>query len=290
MPTTPDTHNATTLFPIIITQAVRRRPWLAVLLLLCLLCVNQSVVAGTMVTMSVNDQGTVADQTLFVENGKIAMAPSNANGQFIYDSATRMITIINHDEQSYYLLSEADIESALGVVNMFSGSGLSDLIASQIENLPADQQAEARKMLESLGGGGGQPEQTTLIKSGNTQTINGMSCEIIILRQGERQLGEACVGNADALGIPAGDWQTFDSFLDMSWKFVSQASAIAKKFGQQIPDLGTQKIVGVPIRFVDVNDPSTPLIELKAIQASRMPAELVSIPEGYTRAKLPLLQ
>jgi|GEM_PF-6153834 len=266
------------------------RHWLFSLLMIASAGFATICNAGTMVTMSVNDQGNVSDQTLFVENGIIAMAPSTANGQFIFEAATRLVTIINHDEQTYYSLTEADIESALGFVNMLSGSGLSAVIASQIENLPAEQQAEARKMLESLGGGGSQPEETTLLKTGNNQTINGMNCEIIVLRQGEQQLGEACVADADALGIPTADWQTFDNFLDMSWKFIGQAAKIAKKFGQQIPDLGTQKIVGVPVQFIDVNDPSTPLLQLKGIQSSRMPAELASIPQGYRQAKLPILQ
>lgn len=249
-----------------------------------------SVHAGTMVSMDVNDEGNIVEQTLFVESGKIAIAPSNANGQFIFDAATRVVTIVNHDEQSFYRLTEADIESALGMVSMFTGTGLQSFIASQIENLPADQQAEARKMLDSMGGGGDAEQPTTVERSGTMVTVNGMNCEILIVRKAERQMGEACVGSAEALGIPTDDWQTFDSFLDMSWRFVGQAAKIASQFGQTIPDLGMQKIEGVPIQFIDVNSPDKPMLKLKGIQAATMPEQLLAIPEGYRQAKLPLLQ
>ncbi len=249
-----------------------------------------SVSAGTMVSMDINDEGNIVEQTLFVEGGKIAIAPSNANGQFIYDAQTRVITIINHDEQSFYSLTEADIESALGMASMFTGTGIQSFIAAQIESLPADQQAEARRMLESMGGGADPEPPTTVERSGTMVTVNGMNCEILIVRKADRQMGEACIGSANALGIPTDDWETFNSFLDMSWRFVGQAAKIASQFGQTIPDLGMQKIEGVPIQFIDVNSPDKPMLKLTGIQSANMPQQLIAIPQGYRQAKLPLLQ
>lgn len=261
------------------------------MLLASLIATSTDVLAGTMVTMDVNDDGNIVEQVLFVESGKMAMSPSNANGQFIYDATTDIVTIINHDEQSFYSLTEGDVESALGMANMFTGGGLTSIIASQIENLPIDQQAEARRLLESMGGGNAQQAApTTVDKSGTRININGMNCEVMIIRKAKQQLGHACIGNASALGIPEDDWQTFNRFLDLSWKYFGQAAEVARKFGQNIPDLGTQKIEGVPIQFIDVNSPTKPMLTLKGIQSSRMPAELLAIPQNYRQARLPFLQ
>ena len=234
--------------------------------------------AGTLIvgtyTGTKSPKGRTVEFRIQDGRGKITGEP----GQFIYyDHAKQTAYIVDTDKGTSLEMNEARAKQM--------GAQLADAqrqMEAKLMELPPDQRAMVEKMMKEQGGlpppGGFKP--LTFAKAGSAK-VGKWPCDRYAA-SGDGRKVEVCTAEAPELGIPAGDVEVFEGFLDLSEKMAGGAAAGGLGSGS---DRGFS---GLPLERTESRGGKvTDRFTIETIAQETMDAAELRVPSGLKSVTVP---
>lgn len=218
-----------------------------------------------------------------IHDNKVRMEENQNPTYSLFDSQKKTLHTINTQTKQYFTTSSDSLQKRAKQMQQ-ARAELKRNIEEQIEQLPKDQQEDARKRLE-------QAEKLTKIKLPHLQTnttqrkevIGGLECVVTELKLKEQVVREVC--NAEE----ALHEQDFQSLLAMFNFMDKMASEFAKAQGTPEPTQGSASMHknGLALKVEAV--PSGAKSELIYISQQALDGNLFEIPSDYQEHSLVML-
>lgn len=236
-------------------------------------CLFSGIAAADTTLIYNDDQGQEQNRMLLTD-GKVKMVSSSeTDTSMIFDANNNSFTIINHQEKSYMIFGEKEIEALSDVSKM-----MDKMIDEQLAQMPEAQREQMRGMMESMIKNQ-MPKQLPApkyIKSGETTSYNGFSCEVVVKETQGNKDGEFCVTSYNNLGISDAEYGAVAHFMKLAEKMASQ-------FGQE-QSMNFESIGKVvPVHF----DMASQKGYLISVNDDDLPSATFAIPSGYKQESLP---
>lgn len=199
---------------------------------------------------------------------------TQTNVDVLFNQSQQTYTLINHDERSYTLMTQTEIEKLAN-----ASQKIDDVLEKQLAKLPTDQQEKMRAMMQGIVNSV-LPKATPIpqySKTGKMQKLYGYTCQPVKRTLEGKPNGEFCVVNYAQLDISQVEYTMMAGLMNTIEKLASQ-------FGQdQSVNFATIGQV-VPVYYNMANAKSY-LAEV--INNDIKPVEF-SVPKTYKKSALPL--
>ena len=220
--------------------------------------------------------GGASMQSLLVGHGKLR---TDADGEVsvVLDPGNDSMLMLNHADRTFTRMNRADME------RMSAGLGAA---MAQMEQALANMPPEVRAQMEgSLGGMlGGGAAAVSVNPTGRNDTVAGHPCVIYRTQMKGETINETCMGAVDAFdGLPSQDRRTLESAMAMTQRI---AESLAKGPLAGMVDLSTFQPGMLPLRVTDFDGGKRSTSEFAGIDDAPLPADLFTVPAGYTEQKL----
>jgi len=219
-----------------------------------------------------------ADTTLVYKGGEGRLEISMRPGEIRIDDTGEGWQLYRADDQTIFSVQPRDtaytrLDKNAAATIRDQMAGLRARMENRLQQLPEAQRAAARAaMLSQVPGLDADPQQVGLDRTGRTDTVAGVSCNVIqIVRSGEAA-ESLCVADADDLALSE---QTFATVKSM----FSLLQTILAGTGMDTVGLPYLKLSGMPVRFVD----SATGQRRELVDVSHEPIDdaRFDIPDGY---------
>lgn len=211
--------------------------------------------------------------TLYIKDGKVRMNPPGQAGSYsVFDSRSDSVTHVSAEQQAYVVVDERAMRARAEQMRQAMQQ-----MRQQMQNMPEQQR----------GGPSEPPPEPSLRKTGSTETIASIRCEVYETYQGDQKVGEICV--AKGVGLGAQDREALNAMKAHTRKMAEVMSSIMGDMpggGASSAMDPADKIGGVPIRVSAVDPRSgelTTMMELVAVKTGTLSPELFKVPAGYKR-------
>ncbi|MCX7545272.1 hypothetical protein [Marinicella gelatinilytica] len=220
-----------------------------------------------------DDKGQETTRMMLTADVVKVTTNADANADVIFDGNKTEFVVINHDEKSFMVFGEKEIEALSDVSAM-----MDRMIEKQMANIPEAQREQMRGMMESMIKSQ-MPEQKaapTYQKSGATKEYNGYSCDVVEKTVAGKTTGDFCVTDYGKLDVAPGEYAVIAKFMKIAEKMASQ-------FGQDT-SMNFDAIGQVlPVYFKDAGQTGI----LMDVNNDKLDAALLTVPEGYKQQSLP---
>jgi len=231
-----------------------------------------SVFADT--TLVYNNKDGQENTRMFLSDGLVKITNQDQiNTAIVFDTKKTAFTIINHQEKSYMVFGEKELE-ALGDVSKM----MDKIINEQMAQLPESQRAQMRSMIESMVKKQ-MPKQAPLPnykKSGQTDSYNGFSCDVVVKEVNGQSDGSFCVTDYQKLGVATAEYNTIRDFMKIAEKMAAQLgqdqSMNFDSIGQVLPVY--YEMGGNTAYLTEVNNDA-------------LPSQTFQVPTDYKKESLP---
>ncbi len=223
---------------------------------------------------------------VYLGNDKLRI--NSEDGTWIlFDRISNTLFIVDDDEQQYYAIDEAQIQSlgqTLGNVNQ--------QIEQALSQLPESQRAQARAMMESMMPGGASQQSAAaedmidVSFTGEFDKVADIRCEIVETRVDGRLESELCIADPEEINLSSAEQATLNALGSFAEHMLD---TMKENAGNLFPDsLASGSIVkvletGIPIRMVEQN--GTDSSELKSVSHEGIDQALTSIPSQYQQKR-----
>ncbi|HET7314148.1 hypothetical protein [Salinisphaera sp.] len=151
-------------------------------------------------------------------------------------------------------------------------------IENRLQQIPADRRPAARAaMAEKIPALDGGSQSVGLDHTGATDTVDGISCNVIQIVRDGRPANKMCVAEAGALGISDDSFDTVKSMFALLHDMLEST-------GLEGIGLPYRDLSGMPVRFVD--SVSGERRELAAVSHDPIADRRFAIPDSYVEQKL----
>lgn len=225
-------------------------------------------------TLIYNDQDGKEFSRMLLSDDKVMITNnSETNTGLIFDQINSSFTIINHDDKSFMIFDQKQLE-ALGDVSKM----VDKMINEQLAQMPEAQREQMRGMMESMIKNQ-MPKQTPLpkySKSGQTDSYNGFDCEIVVKESKGKSDEEFCVTTFNQLGVSENEYNTIRDFMKIAEKMAAQ-------FGQD-QSMNFDSIGQVlPVYYKILDDKAF----LTEVDNGNLPDNAFNVPASYKQQSLP---
>ncbi|MEM7501947.1 MAG: DUF4412 domain-containing protein [Pseudomonadota bacterium] len=248
--------------------------------------------AGSIIRMESRDHAagavTVGNVNLSVDGESLRMdmegMEEGDQGSMVFKSDLNEMMAIDHARKEFYIIDEATMQ---GMANQM-GSAMQQMQAA-LADLPPEQRAMAEQMMQQRFGamGAGAPEepQTSVSRTGGSDTVNGFDCEVFEVSQDGRRISELCVadwgdieGGSDVADSMQNMARFFENLRDM---FAQAGAGFMDMSGDMFAHM--QEMDGFPVRTRSYDD--TGSLENETVilssEESTLDAAVFAAPEGY---------
>ncbi len=224
-------------------------------------------------------------QHIALGSDKLRISTGSNNEWMLYDRNQNAMFIVDDAKQEYFRIDEAQIQQlskTLGNVN--------SQIDAALANLPPEQQAAARAMMQGMLAG---KKSNAIIPdieiraTGKQDKVAGVACSISETWIGSERKNEVCVADDSALQLGEDDIATLQGMSSLLQKLMDE---VKKSAGDMLPsDFAgnglTQLLAnGLPVRITDFeNDDS---VQLESVSHERIPAAQLQVPEAYQQQQI----
>lgn len=225
------------------------------LVALALLVFALPATSGVLYEVESSYDGTATQAGIAVEglNMKmdVASGAKDWNGYMLFHGDSHEMIIVDHDKKSYFVIDEKQMQELAGTVNQAMASMEQALAA-----LPEGQRAKMEQMMKSRMPDMGTPrEPSELKKTGESDSVNGLDCNIYeVWRSGVRER-ELCVTDWDNV---AGGREVADVFYEMGAFMTEMLDSLPKMGGGQSLGDATyehmKEMNGFPVRTLEYGD------------------------------------
>jgi len=226
-------------------------------------------------------------QAVVVKDGKVLLKGAGGGGNldFIYSAIPEQLSIIDHGKHSVMVLDESQIDRIAKQTETVQP--LLQGVAGQIAKLDPKQRAKWEDMLggkvslDKIAEAAKPTPKSSVVKTGKVRKVADVACEQMNVFQGKAQTAEFCLAEPANLKLSAADYFTLRTLISFADRLAAKTQGLAKQFGVDIPRLDLGDLAGMPIELRDVSGHGQGSLRLNRIDAASVPAELMSIPEGY---------
>lgn len=168
--------------------------------------------AGVLYKVESSYGGSAAQTGIAVEGLKMKLDAASGdrdwNGYMIFDGERREMIAVNHDNKTYFVIDQEQMEKLAATVNQAMAS-----MEQALSALPESQRAKMEKMMKSRMPDMAAPREPSELKlTGGNETVNGIDCVVFeVWRSGVRER-ELCVTDWDNV---AGGREVADVFYEM---------------------------------------------------------------------------
>lgn len=214
------------------------------------------------------------DATYLIRDGKVHVRSAEApDVAMVYDAATHAMVVIDHGRKSYVRM-DAETAAAAGAVMSDAMKELEARIAS----LPPEQQEAMRKMLPKSATGASAMPAIKAAPTGRSDTVDGVTCDVVNVTVDGKPYGEACVTKA-GLALDEDDRATLKAMFDDMGKMASSVTGGTAAAGKKFAALD-----GIPLRWHDAQTGRETRTRLDT--GATVEASAFEIPAGYSEQKL----
>ncbi|WP_423822614.1 DUF4412 domain-containing protein [Salinisphaera sp. SPP-AMP-43] len=190
----------------------------------------------------------------------------------LYRADDPAIVSVTPSEQTYTRLDK----NAAGEIR-HQMDALRARIENRLQKLPKDQRPAARAaMVAKIPGLSGKSRSVGIDRTGATDQVNGIACNVIQIVRGGQPADKMCVASADALGLSKDSFATVRSMFALLQDMLEGT-------GLEGIGLPYRDLSGMPVRFVD--SVSGERRSLAAISHADIPDSRFAIPDGYIEQK-----
>lgn len=221
--------------------------------------------------------GAVKIHHFYIAKDKVSF--DDAQSAMIFDTKQRQMTVINHTDKSYMLISAEQIRQLAGQVGGMMQQMRSQMEA-QMQSMPPEQRAQYQKMMAQMGQAAmpkSQPDVTTKT-TGKTQAISGVDCTMVEVYKAGIMESENCVASISAFGIPSRDYQTLKRFLEYQ-------SELAKSMGGDQHGFHNHMLNKnmMPVKIMTYSNGQLVGTSLFLVSDKAPDASVFSVPAAYTQ-------
>lgn len=156
-------------------------------------------------------------------------------------------------------------------------AALRSRIEKRLQQIPKQKRGAARAaMTDKVPGLNGKNASVGLDRTGATDQVDGISCDVIQIVRGGKPANKMCVASAHKLGLSDASFDTVKSMFSLLRKILSGT-------GLEGIGLPYHSLSGMPIRFVD--SISGERRSLAAISHDSIPDSRFAIPDDYVEQK-----
>lgn len=239
------------------------------------------------VTLKYDSQLNGEPHTVMVSGALVRTNSTNPQGKLmsIYDNNTKMLTLINDQQESYVVVDHAAIEEQAKRIYEQRERIMHDT-QQQMHKMSPEQRKFMEQRLADMGMAGDESKQMpfrfSTEKTNRSEIVNGIRCEVYESFRNKEKLGEACIANPSALKISSSDYQTLQGLFAF-------LRSMTKRFVSGSPGAGADislfdNIEGLPVKMANIQGETMILTDI-ANQA--LPPELFVIPSGYKLTEWP---
>ncbi len=201
--------------------------------------------------------------------------------EFILDSATGQMTVLDGTKKTYYLITRKDLDEMAAAMKERMNSPEMKKAQEAMERMSA----EDRKKMEDVMGG---MFAFNARKTGTRRKIAGYSCEDWILTMGQISTTEECL--TSELQFPPQAWEMYRSFADSMKTMMAAFGPMAKNIAKMQEQF--KQMRGYPLANRTTMDVmghrSVTATEVVEIRRTPIPASAWEIPAGYTKVDNPM--
>ena len=245
-----------------------------------------SAVADTQLVASYasSSQSSPQTATILMKDGQLAIQDANGITNGFYDSNNDVVIAVDHSQKSYYEIDRAlatqvgeQLNSVMTTMNQQmekAMAGMSEAQKQQFKTMMPD--VMTRKPVAK-------PAQVSIRKTGKTNKIAGIRCEVTEIAAAEQPVQQLCVASYRAAGLSDQEMLS----LKKLGQFASQVSQLVDIGGIQQGQVNPAKIAsafeqiqGIPLG-VDSSDGQTG--KITAIKHNSVASTVFSVPKGYQK-------
>lgn len=218
---------------------------------------------------------------LMVKDNKVRMESASSFGRnvSIFDNTKKIFMILNVAQSSYVEMDQATIKAQASKAKLLLEQA-SKQMQEQLKHMPPEQQQQMRQRIQNLGislDAEPPPADVEIKRSGKSQQISGITCDVYEAYVKTEKTGEACVANQQALDIHVAD---YDALTDM-FNFMQEMS---QQIGQHSQSgLGANpfdQVNGLPIHM---NGEQGNSMKLLSISKDALSDDLFQVPANYQK-------
>jgi hypothetical protein len=257
-----------------------------------LLCIGT---AQADVTLRFVDQPDGMVSSIMVKDGMVRIedADSSESGITIYHSSSGKLVVIMANERAYSEMTEEGVRQQMSQMRGVL-QGVQQGMMGYMEEAMRGMSAEERRAMEEqmaqfgLGHPGGQPAALPKLstkRTGRTQNVAGVRCEIYEGYLDGEKTHEACVASPADLKVSAADHRALVSMFDFMASMAEIAGEVMGMGGMGFgADFATEFKDGIPVQLKDLETGGVTVLQSRSFE--RLGAELFQVPAGYTRMDL----
>ncbi len=233
---------------------------------ICLISMMSSSFADTSLTYMNKEEAN----TMQIKDGVLRSAEGNS--YMLYDSKTRTMTLVDHQNKSVTRVDENTMKQMGGAI-----SAAQKQMEEQLKNMPPEQQAQMRQMMKGLMPSGMEKSQPLRSERTSEKAKSGdWSCKIVNVFKGDEKVSQVCVASYKSLDVPKEDYLVMKDFMT----FISSMSEnlpIGDKASFASADLGEGML---PV-IVEGMSQSAESMTLDKVSNESLDAALFTVPAGY---------
>jgi hypothetical protein len=207
------------------------------------------------------------------------------SGTMIFNGSISELVVVDHSRKQYYVIDQEQMDGIAAKVNDATRK-----MEAALAEMPAEQRAMARQMMQ-LPEAAPEPPQTTLSKTGESDTIGSHDCEYFDVMQEGRRIRELCV--TPWKNFPEGR-ETAAALIKLGDFFEGMRKAFSQSGGTSLMDRQQDmfsymdELDGYPVLSRDYGADGTVEYEsrLTSSQQTDVDAEVFARPAEYTQQSL----
>ncbi|MES1923912.1 DUF4412 domain-containing protein [Salinisphaera sp. T31B1] len=212
-------------------------------------------------------QGAQGRFTVDIRPGEVRIDDASRQWQ-LYDESQQAIFSVDPTDQSYTRLDKSTARNIRAQVD-----ALRSRVDAKVRQLPESQQATARAaLLQSMPALDSSEHRVGLDKTGRTDTIAGVACNVVQVVRDGRPAESLCVASAESLGISGAGFDSVQSMFELMQTMLAGT-------GFQAAGLPYLSLSGMPVRFTDTNTGEQR--QLISVDHKQLPDSRFTIPDTY---------
>ncbi len=234
--------------------------------------------ADSRITFRTTEGQSSSMEAILIGHGKIR-TDADKTTSVIFDPAAGVMTMLDHSRKTFTRLTKADIESMVAMA--------ADM-AKQLEQAMASMPPEMREMMKGRLGGAAAASSgpaVEFVDTGKSAMVAGLSCRIVQGKALGRVASESCMGDPNAIELPAADRQTLVAAMTWYKELADKlTSGPLARVGNVSPFRGGL----IPLRSTTIGtDGSRSTSEFAGVTTGAISADVFAAqPAGYKEQRL----
>lgn len=214
-----------------------------------------------------------------IHNGKLRTSAPGEDSYMLFDATRREMTMVNPAERNFTTIGRAEMEKVVAMQRQAMAQ-----LDAQLAQMPPAQAEQMKKMMGSMISQMSGQAKPRRYERGGKDSVAGFECTRLTIHSGSEPVTELCVAEADALGIPDADFETFSAMQDFLRTLMESVPMVAEHM-MEFGEPGREEFA---VRFAMLGPMGVKVDgELRSVDTSAIDPARFDVPQGYQRQRMP---